>query len=94
MDEYGRETFDWPPLHTLRQKPLQTKTVDNNTGRSFLGANGHMPLQVFITSPGGGSAIGVKNPRKKCKAQKSKSGARKSKITARQGGAKRISECF
>ena len=53
MDEYGRETFDWPLLHTLRQKPLQARTVDNNTGRFFLGANGHMPLQVFIHDPKG-----------------------------------------
>ena len=53
MDEYGRETFDWPPLHTLRHKPLQRRTVDNNTGHFFLGANGHMPLQVFITDPKG-----------------------------------------
>jgi len=53
MDEYGRGTFDWPLLHTLRQKPLQARTVDNNTGRFFLGANGHMPLQVFIHDPKG-----------------------------------------
>ena len=53
MDEFGRETFDWPPLHTLWQKPLQTRTVDNNTGHFFLGANGHMPLQVFIHDPKG-----------------------------------------
>ena len=37
MDEHGRGTFDWPLLHTLRQKPLQARTVDNNTGRFFLG---------------------------------------------------------
>ena len=53
MDEYGRGTFDWPALHTLRQKPLQAKTVDNNTDRLFLVANGHMPLQVFIHDPQG-----------------------------------------
>ena len=53
MDEFGRETFDWPPLHTLRHKPLQAKIVDNNSDRFFLGANGHMPLQVFIHDPKG-----------------------------------------
>ena len=53
MDEYGRGTFDWPALHTLRQKPLQANTVDNNSDRFFLGANGHMPLQVFIYDPKG-----------------------------------------
>merc|ERR1712185_699547 len=53
MDEFGRETFDWPPLHTLRHKPLQAKIVDNNSDRFFLGANGHMPLLVFIHDPKG-----------------------------------------
>ena len=37
MDWYGRDTFDWPSLHCVRQKPLDYNTVDHNIDRWFLG---------------------------------------------------------
>ena len=37
MDEYGRGTFDWPALHTLRQKPLQANTMTTTATVFFLG---------------------------------------------------------
>ena len=77
MDEYGRETFDWPPLHTLRQKPLQTRTVDNNTGHFFLGANGHMPLQVFITDPKGEQRSDFRIRERQCKKRGRRGGKEK-----------------
>ena len=55
MDEYGRETFDWPPLHTLRQKPLQTRTVDNNTGHFFLGQMGTCLYRCSLPTQRGNS---------------------------------------
>ena len=55
MDEYGRETFDWPPLHTLRQKPLQRRTVDNNTGHFFLGQMGTCLYRCSLPTQRGNS---------------------------------------
>ena len=79
MDEYGRGTFDWPLLHTLRQKPLQARTVDNNTGRFFLGANGHMPLLVFICDPAGGQRSDFRIRERKLKRPPRRGGKGKAK---------------
>ena len=94
VDEFGRETFDWPPLHTLRHKPLQAKIVDNNSDRFFLGANGHMPLLVFICDPAGEQRSNFRIRERKFKKRPRRGGARKSKETKRHGAANRISEFF
>ena len=76
MDEYGRGTFDWPAPHTLRHKPLQAKIVDNNSDRFFLGANGHMPLLVFICDPAGGQRSDFRIRERKLKKRPKRGGGK------------------
>ena len=52
MDEYGRGTFDWPALHTLKQKPLQAKTVDNDSDRFSWGKWTHASTGVHSRPKG------------------------------------------
>ena len=73
MDEFGRETFDWPPLHTVRHKPLQ------DSDRYFLGANGHMPLLVFICDPAGGQRSDFRIRERKLKRPPRRGGKGKAK---------------
>jgi hypothetical protein len=53
MDRFGKDTFEWPALHEVKQKPLDPKDMDNNKENHFLGHGGHMTLALFIEMQGG-----------------------------------------
>ena len=53
MDRYGKNTFEWPALHEVRQKPLDPFDMDSFLDKNFLGRGAHMTLAVFIKNPGG-----------------------------------------
>ena len=59
MDEYGRGTFDWPALHTLRQKPLQTKNSGQQHQPSFFGGKWTHAFTGVHSRPTGRTAIGL-----------------------------------
>ena len=53
MDKYGDETFAWPALHEVRQKPLDPFSMDRLQDRMYLGRGSHMTLALFVSMPGG-----------------------------------------
>ena len=55
MDRYGENTFEWPALHEVRQKPLDPFSMDSLQERMYLGRGAHMTLAMFISMPGGGT---------------------------------------
>ena len=53
MSKYGEETFLWPALPAVQQKPLDPKSQSRNTHNFLNDRNGHMTLAVFLQGPGG-----------------------------------------
>ena len=50
MDDFGQETFDWPQLPVIRQKPLDPDLANNYDIGWFFGHGAHMPIAVFVQS--------------------------------------------